>query len=251
MTETQKVIELRDVSFNYNGNVVLDGISFSIARGEYLGIIGPNGGGKTTLVRIMLGLVEPDTGEVLLYGRPVREFRSRSMIGYVPQRAAHEEFYFPATVEEVVRSGRTARAGLLRKLGKDDEQAIELAIETADIVSIRKRLIGELSGGERQRVFIARALAGEPNILILDEPVVGVDITSKDSFYAFLKHLNHDNGITIVFVSHDVGVIAQEVGSIMCLNRSLICHGPPKQYIKEEFLEQVYGKKVSSILHEH
>jgi zinc transport system ATP-binding protein len=251
MTETQKVIELDDISYSNKDNVVLEGITFSIDRGEYLGIIGPNGGGKTTLVRIMLGLVEPDSGEVLIYGQPVKEFRARSTLGYVPQRAAHEEFYFPATVEEVVRSGRTARVGMLKRLGRDDRKAIEMAIETADIGHLRSRLIGDLSGGERQRVFIARALVGEPDILILDEPVVGVDIASKDSFYAFLKHLNQDNNITIVFVSHDVGVIAQEVSTIMCLNRSLICHGSPKQFIKEEFLQQVYGKKVSSILHEH
>ena len=124
-------------------------------------------------------------------------------------------------------------------------------MDIAEISHLKDRLIGELSGGERQRVFIARALAGEPGILILDEPVVGVDIASKDRFYAFLKYLNKENKITIIFVSHDVGAIAHEVNDVLCLNRSLICHGSPQDYIKEDFLEQVYGRKVTSIFHNH
>ena len=244
-------IELDNVNYGFNDHPVLESISFTVRTGEYLGIIGPNGGGKTTLIRIMLGLLKPDSGSVGMFGRRLEEFKDRHLIGYVPQRAAHEEFYFPASVEEVVRSGRTARIGLFNRYGHDDRRAVEEAMEIADVTGYGKRLIGELSGGERQKVFIARALAGEPKVLILDEPVVGVDIGSKDRFYAFLKHLNKDLKITILFVSHDVGVIAHEVTDILCLNRRLICHGSPQEYIKEEFLEQVYGKKVTSIFHNH
>jgi zinc transport system ATP-binding protein len=124
-------------------------------------------------------------------------------------------------------------------------------MDIAGVRELKDRLIGELSGGERQRVFIARALAGGPGVLILDEPVVGVDIASKDRFYSFLKHLNKEKKITIIFVSHDVGAIAHEVNDVLCLNRRLICHGSPKDYIKEDFLEQVYGRKVTSIFHDH
>jgi zinc transport system ATP-binding protein len=244
-------IELDNINYRYNDHPILEYISFSVNTGDYLGIIGPNGGGKTTLIRIMLGLLKPSSGTVRIFGQDIKNFNKRHLLGYVPQRAAHEEFYFPASVEEVVRTGRVARIGLFKRYGPEDNRAVEQAIEIADISRYRKRLIGELSGGERQRVFIARALAGEPKILILDEPVVGVDIASKDRFYSFLKHLNQDINITILFVSHDVGVIAHEVNDVLCLNRRLICHGAPQDYIKEEFLEQVYGRKVTSIFHDH
>jgi zinc transport system ATP-binding protein len=244
-------IDVIGINYKYNGNTILENIEFSVPVGEYMGIIGPNGGGKTTLIRIMLGLLKPETGQVKFFGRPVEDFRERHLIGYVPQRAAHEEFYFPATVEEIVKSGRTSKIGLLRRYSAADKLAVTQAMEAADIIDYRKRLIAELSGGERQRVFIARAMAGEPKILILDEPEVGVDIVSKDRFHSFLKHLNKDMQITILFISHDVGAIAHEVSDILCLNIRLICHGSPKQYIKEDFLAQVYGKKVKSIYHDH
>jgi zinc transport system ATP-binding protein len=228
-------IEVKDVSYSVNGSPILENIEFSVKAGDYLGIIGPNGGGKTTLLRIILGLVRPDSGEVRILG----------------QRIAQAEFYFPAEVEEVVRSGRVARLGLYRRFGREDDSAVKRAMEITGVTGYRGKLIGKLSGGERQRVFIARALAGEPEILFLDEPAVGVDIASQEKFYDFLSHLNSNLGITIIFVSHDVGVIAEEVQTVLCLNHRLICHGLPENYIKEEFLEKVYGRKVSSLLHTH
>ncbi len=244
-------IELEDINYTLNGHPVLEHISFALYEGEYLGIIGPNGGGKTTLLRIMLGLLKPSSGKVKIFGHEIHHFKERYKLGYVPQRAAHEEFYFPASVEEVVRSGRTAKMGLFKRFQQEDLEAVKQAMDIAGVLKLKERLVGELSGGERQRVFIARALAGGPGILILDEPVVGVDIASKDRFYSFLKHLNQEEKITIIFVSHDVGAIAHEVNDVLCLNRRLICHGSPKDYIKEDFLEQVYGSKVTSIFHNH
>ena len=249
--EKDVCIELEDVNYGFNDHPVLEYISFAVNSGEYLGIIGPNGGGKTTLIRIMLGLLKPTSGKVKIFGQEISHFKDRFKLGYVPQRAAHEEFYFPASVEEVVRSGRTAKMGLFKRYNKEDHAAVQQAMDIAEIKELKDRLIGELSGGERQRVFIARALAGEPGILILDEPVVGVDIASKDRFYAFLKHLNKEEKITIIFVSHDVGAIAHEVNDVLCLNRRLVCHGSPQDYIKEDFLEKVYGRKVTSIFHNH
>ncbi len=244
-------IEVDDVSFNYNSITVLDHITFTVNPGEYLGIIGPNGGGKTTLIKVILGLLLPDSGEVKIFGRALGSFHERYQLGYIPQRVSQGEFYFPATVEEVVKSGRTAKVGLFRRFGSEDQRAVKRAMEVVEIERYSKRLIHELSGGERQRVFIARALAGEPRMLILDEPVVGVDIASQERFYSFLTSLNREHGMTIVFVSHDVGVIAQAVNTILCLNHNLICHGHPESFIKEEYLEKVYGKKVTSVLHRH
>ena len=149
-------------------------------------MIGPNGGGKTTLLRIILGLLKPDSGEVRILGMRVDEVKERYRIGYIPQKVTQAEFYFPASVEEIVMSGRTARAGLFKRYHQVDNQAITQAMEIAEITEYKSRLIGSLSGGERQRVFIARALAGEPEVLILDEPVVGVDIVSQEKFFDFL-----------------------------------------------------------------
>lgn len=244
-------IEVTSLNFAYNDYYVLKDINLSVKRGEYLGIIGPNGGGKTTLLKIILGLLKADSGEIRILGSNLRDFSEWSRIGYVPQRVAQADFYFPATVEEVVRSGRTAKVGLFKGFSQEDNAAVEKAMSIAGIADYRGRLIGNLSGGERQRVYIARALACEPSILLLDEPAVGVDIASQEKFYSFLGHLNGELGITVVFVSHDVGVVAQEVSTLVCLNHQMICHGSPENFIKEEFLEQVYGRKVTSVMHGH
>lgn len=244
-------IEVEDVSFHYNGTTVLEQVSFTVSSGEYLGIIGPNGGGKTTLIRIILGLLMPQSGTVRIFGNEVRRTEKKCGIGYVPQRAAQAEFYFPATVHEIVKSGRTAQVGPFRRYRQEDHRAIDKAMEITGVTGLKDRLISRLSGGERQRVFIARTLAGESKILILDEPAVGVDIASQENFYRFLSYLNSELKITIIFVSHDVSVIAQEVKTVLCLNHSLICHGLPENFIKEEFLEEVYGKKVTSVFHRH
>ena len=238
------IIELKDVSFRYNGGAVLEHVSFSVSKGEYMGIIGPNGGGKTTLLKIILGLLRPAEGEVLVN-------LEKNEIGYVPQRASSYHLRFPATAEEIVRSGRTARLGLLGRFGKKDAEAVDKALETTGISSLRQRLIGNLSGGEVQKVFLARAFAGEPKMLILDEPEVGIDIAGQEEFYTFLDKLNQESGLTIIFVSHDIELISHSVRSVLCLNRRLLCHGSPREFIKEEYIDQLYGKKVKFIFHEH
>lgn len=243
-------IEVKELSLSYNGNAVLEDISFAVEEGEYLGVIGPNGGGKTTLFKIILGLLKPDKGEVRIYGEPQGSFRRRHLIGYVPQRAGSDVF-FPATVEEVVRSGRTARRGLLRLFSREDAVAVATAMETTDVARLRGKLIGHLSGGERQRVFIARALASEPSLLILDEPDVGVDVTSQEKFYTFIEDLNRRAGITVMLISHDIDVVATQAKSVLCLNRRLVCHGLPKHFINEQYMQELYGKQVKFILHGH
>ncbi len=242
-------IEAEGVSFGYQGQEALADVTFSVHEGEYLGIIGPNGGGKTTLLKILLGLLSPDSGSVRLFGEPAGSFRERYRIGYVPQGQGMETF--PASVSEVVWSGRTPRMGMLARPSANDRRAVRQAMEAAEVQGFRKRLVGQLSGGERQRVSIARALASEPEILILDEPSVGVDVAVQEAFYAFLGKLNRQQNMTILFVSHDVGVVAQEVSTLLCLNQRLICHGRPENIIKGDFLETVYGAHVKSAHHRH
>lgn len=250
VTSSPNCIELSDVTYRIHDNVILDNITFSVKQGEYLGIIGPNGGGKTTLLKIILGLIAANSGSVKLYGTPIEQFNEKHLIGYVPQRVSYAPL-FPATVFEVVASGRTPSLGLFKNLGKHDVEAIEKAFKMAGIADLRDKLIGNLSGGQRQRVFIARALASEPKMLVLDEPSVGVDIASQQTFYTFLNELNTKHGITIIFVSHDIEVIANEVSCVLCLNRTLVCQGSPKKSFTPQNLQKLYGKQIKFVMHGH
>lgn len=239
------------LNFLYGERAVLHDLNFMIEEGDYVGILGPNGSGKTTLLKIILGLLRPSLGTIKIFGEDIRTFKDFSWIGYVPQRASSTTWEFPATVEEVVRTGRTAKRGMLRRFTAEDRDAITRAMNEADVARFASRRISALSGGELQRVFIARALAAEPKILILDEPTVGVDIHAQETFYAFIKKLHETQGITIIFVSHDIDVIVQEAKTILCLNRELICHVSSKHFINKDYLEQLYGAKGKYILHGH
>lgn len=244
-------VEFNKVSFRYANEVVLQDVSFRIASGDYVGVIGPNGGGKTTLIKIILGILKPSSGTVRIFGKQLASSKERVSIGYVPQRPMQNNPYFPATVAEVVNSGRTARVGVLKRFSEEDIRAVNNAMELSGVAQYRSRLIGELSGGECQRAFIARALAGEPKVLILDEPTAGVDIRAQENFYHFLHDLNARQHLTIIFVSHDIDVIAHEAKTLICLNRRLICHGAPQEYFKEEYLKKLYGSNLKIILHGH
>jgi zinc transport system ATP-binding protein len=243
-------IAFQDVNFFYNDDIVLDDITFEIEEGDYVGILGPNGSGKTTLLNILFGLLEPRTGSVSIFGKPVSR-QSLKRIGYVPQTVSQDDWSFPATVEEIVSSGCVASQGLFHRMGRDHHTGVEEALALAEIAPLRKRLIGQLSGGQRQRVFIARALAGNPDVLVLDEPTVGVDVSVQETFYAFLKRLNEEQGMTIIFVSHDIDVISHEAKNVLCVNKKLVCHVPAKDAIKSDVLEKMYGEKGKYILHGH
>lgn len=252
MKKNEKLaVEVNDLNVRFGNNTVLEHITFNVKKGEYLGIIGPNGGGKSTLLKVILGLMKPSSGSVKIFGTNVEDFKDRSRIGYVHQKSSQANIQFPATVEEIVRSGRTARIGVLKRFSAHDFSAVEKAMETTGVIKFRHRLIGQLSGGERQKVFIARALSCEPEILILDEPTTAIDVASQGNFFEFMADLNKKLGLTVIFVSHDIDVVAKEVTSVLCLNRGLVCHGAPAEFIKDEYLEKLYGKKVKFILHGH
>jgi len=248
---TTPLIQLTDVNFAYHGEAALTHISLEVDRGEYVGIIGPNGGGKTTLLRVLLGLTKPDDGQVSLFGQPVHQFKDWWKIGYVPQQATNVDARFPVTVEEIVSLGRVARVGMWHHFKKADRLAITRALERVDMAAHRKKLITELSGGQQQRVFIAKALASEPELLILDEPTVGIDVSSQESFYELLSQLNAKEGLTLVMVSHDIDVVVNEVTKIACINETLIYHGAPKDFLKGNHMEELYGKARRFIIHGH
>lgn len=230
-------LSVRDLDFAYSGHPVLSNVSVDIASGEYVGVIGPNGGGKTTFLKLVLGLLEPQSGSLSVFGQRPSQARRMAKIGYVPQRATQFERYFPATVREVVESGLTNVPASARK-----NNAVRHALEATDIVDIQSSIIHELSGGQRQRVFIARCLTAAPRMLLLDEPVTGVDLPSRDQFYALLKTLNREQGITVLFVTHDVDAIAKEVGQVLCLNQKVCCHASPQEFLQKHVLDELYAK---------
>jgi zinc transport system ATP-binding protein len=247
---TPPALELTSLHFAYQGQEVLHDINAIVPQGAYVGIVGPNGGGKTTLLKLILGLNEPSHGSVLLLGKHPEKARREGRIGYVPQRIVQADFSFPASVEEIVRSGRAHAAGMGRMLSKKDTAAVEEAMETAGITHLRHRLLGTLSGGERQKAFIARAVAAHPDVLMLDEPTTGVDSGSQDEFYILLRTL-HKNGMTIFFVSHDIEVMAKEASTILCLNRTLIAHSDGCDFMHSPEAKALYGSHVHHIHHHH
>ncbi len=250
-THTHTILTIRNVSYAYGETPVLQHISLDIHEGDYVGMVGPNGGGKTTLLKIMLGLLKPDEGSVELFHAPIERFKNWPDIAYIPQTAAHVDPLFPATAAEIVLLGRVARRGLGRRLTAEDYQAAEQALEEVDMANEGKKRIGELSPGERQRILIARALAGAPKIMFLDEPTVGVDLQSQEQFYTLLRHLNADLHVTLVLVSHDIDMVAKEVTELACINGRLVCHGTPDEFVKGEHFKDLYGESLRYVKHKH
>ncbi len=251
MSVSTPAIDAHDVNFHYEGDSVLEHVSFDLAVGTYAGILGPNGGGKTTLMKLILGLLQPVSGSITVFGKTPVQARKNGRIGYVPQRVVQADYSFPITVEEVVKSGLTSRHTFGLFSDAEDRKAIAEAIRTTDITSLQSRLIGELSGGERQKVFIARALVSNPKMLILDEPTTGVDIASQERFYALLKELNTSMGLTILLVSHDMEILSKEVKEVLCVNRTVVCDRTSHGVLNKETIEALYGKEVSLVHHHH
>ncbi len=233
-----------------NEQTILENISLQIHKGEYTALIGPNGGGKTTLIRLLLGLQKANSGEIRLFGVLQKDFQNWDKIGYVPQRAAQVDLNFPATVLEVVMMGRTAKRGFFGREREEDVLAVEEAMQKMDVTHLKARLIGTLSGGQRQRVMIARALASKPEVLILDEPNTGVDIVSQQRFYALLRELNSKEKLTILFITHDIGVIADDIGRLLTVNQSLLTCNDPKEAMSCAEMSKLYGID-AHLLHNH
>ena len=224
------VIQVRDVCVQYGDVSVLDHVALDIRHGEFVGIVGPNGGGKSTLLKAALGLVPTSCGETLLFGRHPGGAHAFERVAYVPQNAVHVDPRFPATALEVALLGRVGRRGLLRRLTAADRAATLEAMREVGVDALADRRIGALSGGERQRVFLAKAIAAEPELLILDEPTTGVDPRAREEFYRLLDHLNHDHDMTIVLVSHDTQALALVVHRLVAVNRAVVFDGAPQQF---------------------
>jgi len=244
------IFDIKNLSFVVKGQTILSNISLEIFRSEYIAIIGPNGGGKTTLIRMLLGLEKPTSGEIKIYGKRLSSFKEWHKIGYVPQRASQTDISFPATVLDIVKMGRTSQRTIFGTFSANDMKLVNDAMAKMDIVDLKDKMIGTLSGGQRQRVMIARALASKPEILILDEPNTGVDVASQKNFYALLRELNQNEGITIVFITHDIGVIADDIARLFTINQKAVICNNPKQALSCEEMSELYGIE-AHLLHVH
>ena len=220
-------LELRGVTFAYSdGPPVLRNVSLAVRRGEFVAIAGPNGGGKTTLLRLALGLGRPSAGEVLLFGEPAERFRGREALGYLAQRS-QLGLDAPATVREVVTAGRLPRAGLLGPLGRRHRERVDNAIARVGLSDVADKPLVRLSGGQQQRAFIAKALASEPDLIVLDEPTAGVDVEAQEALAALLDRLHRELDVTILYVSHEFGAVERFVERIVLVRGGIVFDGPP------------------------
>lgn len=238
----QPALSLRGVSFAYGETPVLEEVDLAVERGEFLGVIGPNGGGKTTLLKLALGLLEPEAGEVRVLGRSPEAARGR--VGYVPQHARFSPD-LPVRVRDVVLAGRLGPGLRISSWSEEDRAAGRWALRRMELEDVADRPAGRLSGGQLQRVLLARALTMEPELLLLDEPTSSADTRFARSLYAALEEIS--GRVTVVLVSHDVGVISREVDSVACLNRRLYYHGSGG--MDPEALEAAYGSPVELVTH--
>ena len=222
-------VELDRVAFGYRpGQRVLEDVDLRIEEGEFVAVAGPNGGGKTTLVRIVLGLERPSHGRALLFGEPTHRFSRRRLLGYLAQRSELGGDA-PATVREVVSAGRLAAGGLLGPMRRRDRELVDDAIGRVGLSEVADAPLRTLSGGMQQRAFIAKALAGQPSLLVLDEPTTGVDVESQESLAALLDRLHADLGVTILYVSHEFGAVERFVQRLVLVRRTIVFDGSPRE----------------------
>ena len=242
-------LEFSHVWYRYEFEAAVEDVTLTVRQGEFVAILGPNGSGKTTLLKLALGLIKPTRGTVALFGDPTGKFHDWQRVGYVPQTIAAVQSQYPATVEEVVVQGLYRGFDPFAIWRRNGQPAVLQALETAGVVDLRGRRISSLSVGQLQRTLVARALVRQPGLLVLDEPVAGVDAAGQEQFYAMLRRFNTENGITILMVSHDIGAVMREAKTVACINRTLVFHGPPHGITQKE-LSELYGFPMDILVHD-
>ena len=229
----RKIIEAENLGFSYGGESVFSGVTFSLREGDFVALIGSNGAGKSTLVKLLLGELSPSEGAIRLFGGDAAHFHEWPKIGYLPQNAARAGQGFPASVREVVEANLYTGAGLFHFPGRTLRARAAEALRQVDMAGYEKRLVGELSGGQQQRVMLARVLAGQPEVMILDEPVSGIDQKTVDALYQLLIRLNREQNLTILMVTHDVARTSAIASRVLCLEEGSLVELEPHQ-VKEE-----------------
>jgi len=238
----RSLIEIRNLHFTYQNLKVLENINFNVYQGEFLGIVGPNAGGKSTLLKLILGLLKPNKGNIQVCGKKPKI--GRAQIGYTPQYPPFARD-FPISVKQTIFTGRLK--SLFQRFNEKDHQIVQQVMQTTQVTALQDRALATLSGGQLQRVLLARALACEPKILILDEPTANIDMRMETDIFDLLKQLNQK--ITILVVSHDIGFISKYVNRVACINKTLVCH--ETACINGEVIDDLYHQHVHMVDHVH
>lgn len=241
--DDEVIVEIRDLSFAYNGAPVLENVNLTVRGRDFLSIVGPNAGGKTTLVKLMLGLITPQQGTVRVFGVPPEKTRSR--VGYMPQNASLD-LHFPVSVIDVVMMGHLGRGRQWGFYGRDEKTKACEALKLLEMENVQDRPFSDLSGGQRQRVLIARALVVEPELLILDEPTSNVDMAIERELFEVLSELN--KRAPVIVVTHDIGFVSNYVKNVACVNRKVVVH--PTSEITGEMISEIYGSDVRMVRHD-
>ena len=236
-------IELRNVTVSYDRKPAIRSVSVDIPAAERIAVVGPNGAGKSTLIKAVIGLVEMDSGQITIHGEPIERVRQR--VAYVPQRGAID-WDFPVLVRDVVLMGRFGRIGWFRRPGAQDRALAAEALERIGMSDFADRQIGQLSGGQQQRVFLARALAQEADVLLLDEPFVGVDAATEEAIFALLESARNE-GKTVVVVNHDLGAVSRHFDHVLLLNGRVVAFGPPDDVLQPDTLRRTYGGRLTML----
>lgn len=225
---TRDLLDADAVSFSYGRGMVLEDVSLRVAPGEFVALVGPNGSGKTTLLKVLVGALRPWTGQVRILGAEPEDLHERWRLGYVPQRPVLGS-ELPATVEEIVAAGRLRQRGWWRRLDAEDRENVEHALSAVGLAELASTPLNELSAGQQQRAFIARAFAGEPELLVLDEPIAGVDGESQRKFRDSIVHLIHEHGSGVLLVSHELAAVARDLDRVVVLKRRVLFDGTPEE----------------------
>lgn len=246
---SEKAVSLNDLTIVLGGNKVLEGIDMEIQQKEIVAVVGPNGAGKTTLLRAIMGCIKPTGGRIKVFGETPAKARSKSFFGYVPQSSQYEK-NFPLSAFDVVSLSRYAKKRYFEKLDGADSEIISDSLNTVGMTDNAVKRFGDLSGGQRQRVLIARALAVEPKILVLDEPSTGLDTVAQDAFYKLLAELREKKNLTVILVSHDIGAVSYYIDTVACLNRKMHFHGKLEGCLQDENIRKLFGDNVKILVHD-
>jgi zinc transport system ATP-binding protein len=245
------VLEVKDLTVNRMGQLVIDKANFSVNKGDYVGIVGPNGGGKTTLILTLLNFLPSTAGTIHFFGSDINHFSAWEKVAYISQQATSFDSQFPLTVKELVSLGCIKKQNIGRRFKTQDWSAVNESIEFMGLSDVAEKRIGQLSGGQKQRVFVAKALARKPEIIILDEPIVGVDSSTQEKFYKKLSDLNAERKTTILMVTHDLTSVFCRMSKVMCVNRKVEVADVTPDLDSDSLLKRAYGEHFHFVFHKH
>ncbi len=251
MTQTPPILEVENLTVHRSGEVVVDHANLSINKGDYVGVVGPNGGGKTTLLSAILNFLPTSSGQIRLFGVDITRFSSWEKIAYISQNATSFENQFPLTVRELVSLGCIRKGNIGRMFTREDWTAVDDSINFMGLSDVADRRIGQLSGGQKQRVFVAKALARKPELIFLDEPIVGVDSEAQERFYKKLSDLNSERKTTILIVTHDLASVFCRMSKVLCVNKKVEVAQITEGLDANMLLKRAYGEHFHFVFHQH